>query len=83
MAKILKKWNGRAQDFNNGHANVAAYSQKQAAELLSEAYRSNTSVNEVREYFSPCWGDDMKGIEPIEPCVYHQKKYFDKPERIL
>lgn len=83
MAKVLKKWNGRAQDFNNGHANVAAYTQKQAAELLSKAYRGNTTVNEVRNYFFQCWGNNMDGIEPTEPCVYHQKTYNDKPVRIL
>jgi len=86
MAKKLKKWNGGAPGGRNGSVYVAAYNQKQAAELISKAFNSWTTISEIKNYFhSGSWGNPMNGIEPTEPCVYHQKRSFssDKPIRIL
>lgn len=85
MAKQLKKWNGRAQGNLRGHFYVAAYSQKQAAELISKAGGSHgrVTLTEIRDYYSPSgWGTPMNGIEPTEPCVYHSPQH-EKPKRIL
>jgi len=93
MAKQLKIWNGRAhgQKYKRGHVYVAAYSQKQAAELVSKAcfgeeHPDLISVNEIRTYYSAgAWGNPMNGIEPTEPCVYIQEVQFskEKPVRII
>lgn len=89
MARKIKIWNGRGHGkFQKGHIYVAAYSQKQAAELVSKACFGNdhpniVSSNEIREYYSDCWGNSMDGIEATEPCVYATKKYGDNPERII
>ena len=60
--KTLKVWNG---GHYNGkiHYFVAAYSQKQAAELVTKAGYP-TTINELRTYFSACWATDMKDIVP-------------------
>ena len=70
--KILKLWNGRGHGYthNRHHFNVAAYTQKQAAELVSIASGFPISVSEIRVYYSNCWGNSMKGIIPTEPIVY-------------
>lgn len=86
MSKKLKIWNGRSHGkYNKGHIYVAAYSQKQAAELISKSCNTFITANEIREYYSPCWGNSMNGIEPTEPCVYIQERVFQKepPIRIL
>lgn len=84
MSKQLKKWNGRASGRMKGHFYVAAHSQKQAAELIHKAggNMGGSSIWEIRNYYSNCWGNAMNGIEPIEPCVYHQVHY-ETPNRIL
>lgn len=84
MAKELKIWNGRGhgRKYGRGHIYVAAYSQKQAAELVSKAcygeeFSDNVSVNEIRNYYSAgSWGNTMNGITPTEPCVYATEKPF-------
>lgn len=87
MAKKLKKWNGRGQgEWQGGHISIAAYSQKQAAELLGKVTGyTRGNLTEIREYFSPCWGNDMEGVEPTEPCVYGTTKEnrWGKAERII
>jgi len=91
MAKQLKIWNGRGygRTYDRGHIYVAAYSQKQAAELVSRAchgdeYPDLVSTNEIRVYYSAgCWGNPMDGITPTEPCVYATKEHFGTPERII
>ena len=79
MAKKLKIWNGRTygkyRKFDTTY--VAAYSQKQAVEIIEKACGLWLSANEIRNYFSPCWGNSMKGIVPTEPCVY-VSHYSDK-----
>ncbi len=83
--RTLKKWNGRGHGkLSNQHINIAAYSQKQAAELVGEAcgYYDTIGITEIREYYSQCWGNSMDGIEPTEPCVYAEKNYTNKPVKI-
>jgi hypothetical protein len=77
MSKTLKVWNGRgycARKFgdpkwegkNGGEVcvNVCAYSRADAIRVI-EAYCGRApSVTELRDYFSPCWGNAMKGIKP-------------------
>lgn len=62
MAKKLKIWNGGHYN-GKTHYSVAAYSQKQAAELVTKAGYP-TTISELRTYFSPCWGNNMNGITP-------------------
>lgn len=84
--KTLKKWNGRGhRELTRHHIYVAAYSQKQAAELVGKAcgFSGTIGITEIREYYSPCWGIPMKGIEPTDPCVYAEKDYTSTPEKII
>lgn len=86
MARLLKKWNGRIWlNGKQGHCSIAAYSQKQAAELLEKASGYNGTLGEIRIYFSKTWGNNMNGIEPTEPCLYYNSKSWDNepPKRIL
>jgi len=72
MAKKLKLWNGRGHGYVYGKysLSVAAYSQKQAAELINQACNVKyVNTSEIRDFYSSCWGNSMQGIEPTEPCV--------------
>ena len=82
MAKQLKIWNGRGHGkYNREHIYVAAYRQKQAAELVSIACYGDEHPNiitphQIKDYYSfGCWGNTMNGIIPTEPCVYAVKKF--------
>jgi hypothetical protein len=81
--KKLKYWNGRG--VRNGHFYIAAYSQKQAAELLGKVFGfSRGMLPEIRNYFSPCWGNQMKDIKPEVPSIYYSSSsYDDKPKLVL
>ena len=77
MAKQLKIWNGRSHGhkYYRHHVYVAAYSIKQAAELVSAACfdgrKDLVSTSEIRVYYhKDCWGNSMDEITPTEPCVY-------------
>lgn len=84
MAKQLKLWNGRGHGkYNKRHINVAAYSQKQAAELVAQACATYISIGEIREFYSQCWGNSMKGITPTIPCVYVEASPLSTPERVI
>jgi len=83
MAKQLKKWNGSSGRTKYGHANIAAYTQKDAIELLKKVDGfSMMNLTHFRGYYSPCWGNDMNGIEPTEPCVYIVKNY-GTPQKVI
>ncbi len=72
----LKVWNGRGHGkYDRKHISVAAYSKKQAAEIIEIACSSPVSVNEINVYYSPCWGNSMIDIVPVEPCVYIEDHY--------
>ena len=86
MAKKLKIWNGSGcgSEYINGHLYVAAYSQKQAVEVINQACSSNVTISHFKNYFSEgSWGNDMNHIIPTEPCVYAAKHFRDKPTKIL
>lgn len=90
MSKELKIWNGRGHGkFSNGHIYVAAYSQKQAAELVSiacygEEHPDLIRTNEIKNYYHKgSWGIRMDGIVPTEPCVYVSEKMFGEPIKII
>lgn len=86
MAKQLKKWNGRGHfQYQNCSLFVAAYTQKQCAELVSLACSSKMgnkkdliSTNEIRDYYSfGVWGICMDhiNIEDIKyPSVWVQER---------
>lgn len=90
MSKELKKWNGGGGGHKQGSVYIAAYTKKQAGELLAKfkGYADFCKLvegrmnREIKNYFSPCWGNPMAGIEPTEPCLYWSKRY-EKPTRIL
>lgn len=92
MAK-LKIWNGRCHGhkYELHRAYVAAYSMKQAAEILSIAFYGSEhkdliSTSEISKYYSKgCWGNKMNGIEATEPCVYlcDERKSEYKPFRVV
>ena len=64
MVKTLKIWNGRGHgDYTNGTFYVAAYTNKQACELLGKAagYKDwPISMSELSNYYSKgSWGNTM------------------------
>ena len=75
MPKELKVWNGRGyccrkisdprwEGIDCVHANVCAYSRADARRVLAEYCGVLPSDAELRNYFSPCWGNSMQGITP-------------------
>jgi hypothetical protein len=89
--KKLKKWNGRASGMRGGWLYIAAYSKAEAARLHCMAngidpdgLSTGRAYREISEYYSECWGDPMKGIEPAAPGVWQSKEWFGQtPERIV
>lgn len=74
--RTLKIWNGRGHGkYDIKHISVAAYSKKQAAEIIGIACECHVSVSEITVYYSACWGNGMMDIIPVEPCVYIEEKY--------
>lgn len=96
--KKLKIWNGGDWEHSGGHVFVCAHSVKDAAELISEAYRkikgyadrpdiNIVSVGQIRNYYhSDCWGNSMEGVIR-ERGVWWAKSdgngRHGKPERVL
>lgn len=77
--RTLKLWNGRGHGkYSKKHISVAAYSKKQAAEIISAACNSIVSVNEISNYYANCWGDNMVGINPEQPCVYVSENFSNQ-----
>jgi hypothetical protein len=68
--KQLKLWNGRVygvlpqSDWKGTHLYVAAYSAADARRLCLELGYADPGANEVKKYWSPCWGNAMEGITP-------------------
>jgi hypothetical protein len=84
MGKILKYWNGRGHGiYRKAHINVAAFSQKQAAELVGMACKTHISIGEIREYYSQCWGDSMDGISTSIPGVFVEEKRGQPVRKVL
>lgn len=68
VVRKLKVWNGNTFISYKGkmlqaHCNVCAYSQKDAVELIGEYTYGKISLGEFRNYWAPCWGNSMDGIE--------------------
>lgn len=82
--KKLKYWNGRGHgEYHQKHLMVAAYSQKQASDLLSKVCNTPVPISEIRTYYSKCWGSSMEGITENEPCVYWEEKWTkSSPKKI-
>jgi hypothetical protein len=83
--KSLRKWRGRAWGrFLRGRFYIAAYSKKQAAELIGRAADIRGAfLNEINNYYAEDWDKDMSGIEPVAPCVYYRKDYSKPYKQIL
>lgn len=68
--KTLRLWNGRPHgvlpttDWTETHVCIAAYSAADARRVCAEAGLGEPSASELKNYFSECWGNDMKGISP-------------------
>ncbi|MDD5013521.1 MAG: hypothetical protein PHW73_00280 [Atribacterota bacterium] len=84
--KTLKIWNGRGHNKYQGyHLFVAAYSVRQAAEIVGIAcgLMSSIGVWEINNYYCKgLWGMSMQDIIPTEPCVYAEKIIGEKPFKI-
>jgi hypothetical protein len=84
MQKQLKFWNGRAAGIGKkGSLYIAAYTKKQAAELMNTAGGgTNLSfIHELTHYFSPMWGNFKEEVKPpTRPCVYWRETYGSKPK---
>jgi len=86
MGKQLKIWNGTvwSGDYKYGSVYVAAYSMKQAVELINKALGTYMSPSIIKNYYHKgCWGRAMDGIVPTEPCVYASKEFRGKPEKLI
>jgi len=74
MARKLRIWNGRGHGrlLGNHHFYVAAYSVREAVQIINEHAKCHITSNEINEYYSQCWGNPMNGITPETPCLYAQ-----------
>ena len=93
--KKLKLFNGGDWGHQGGHLYVSAYSVKDAADLVNQAYRKLSgsenskvcSVSEIQTYWSKgCWGKSMVGITPERGVWWAPEVtngYCGKPERIF
>lgn len=84
MGKTLKIWNG-GRIYSGKHKGVsvyvAAYSMKQAAEIINTAIgNEQMTASEISTYYNKgSWGNDMAHITPTEPCVYVTESYKRNP----
>ena len=62
----VKQWNGYAIKHGGvqWYIYVGATSVRQALELVKEAGFGYMGASHLKNYFSPTWGNAMKGIEP-------------------
>jgi len=83
--KKLKIWNGRGLgEYINEHFYVAAYTGKQAIELINSVIGWGMNANELRNYYNKgSWGNTMEGIEPTEPCLYVSLNNGKKVKRLI
>lgn len=70
----LKFWNGRT-DMRGFHGYIAAHSQRDAVAIGQEALGNNFSIGELRNYWSPGWGNMMQTIHPTKPGVWIVEEY--------
>ena len=82
--KVLKFWNGRPYILTKyeGHLNIAAYSKMDAIRMLQELYPNLTqgqAYPELTNYFSNCWGNDMRNVVPVRGIWLVSDKYSKNP----
>lgn len=90
MAKTLKFFSGHGHlnskysKFNTGgrrqkYLYIAAYTKKEAAELLGEV-TGFPSIYTINNYFSSAWGTRMAEIQAkvVGPCVYKADDWSDR-----
>lgn len=90
-APKLKIWNGRGFRMIDGkarkieHVYVAATSRADAVRLINEvAGWASVNDNELKTYYSPCWGNQMDGITPERGVwVTWTRTSTEKPTRLL
>lgn len=75
-SKKLKLWCGRSSRREYRSLYVAAYSQKQAREIIETTLTTYLGSNEISEYFSPMWGTAItQAIRPTKPCLFAEEVY--------
>lgn len=91
----LKFWNGRGYCCKRAddprweklrhnaapHAYVAAYSRADAARVIAGYTGRTPPDSELREYWSPAWGNAMQGIKPVRG-LWLQFDHTKKPVRV-
>ena len=96
MPRKLRCWNGRfcwgrvstdprwkdIPSNHSPHGNVCAYSRADARRVIAEYTGAVPSDNEIKEYWSDCWGNSMDGIEP-ERGFWVEFTDGAKPERLV
>lgn len=83
MPRSLRLWNGRWGRNNEQHIYIAAYSQKDAVNVIEELFgdRPRLTLYELQKYFSPHWGNPMDGIKP-ERGAWITHSWRETPQRI-
>jgi len=84
MAKKLKLFNGRGQE-QGEHLNIAAHSRADACRMLVKLYPYTAEghwTREMKDYFSPCWGISMDGIEPRRG-IWIEKNKFKRDSTVV
>ena len=73
--KHLKFWNGRPlgkflrnDNYKSAHMYVAAYSRAEAQRLIDKI--GCVGRNEIKEYYSECWGTTMDTVVPYDSGVW-------------
>lgn len=92
--KKLKIWNGRAYAVPyprrpewpgmsfSPHIFICALSKIDAARICEDYFGFPPSYAEMRDYWSPCWGNSMEGIIP-ERGLWIQFEGFEPPVRVV
>ena len=97
MSKTLKLWNGRGcsvrkhddpiwkQVPSNGSVRIyaAAYSRADLRRLIAEYCGMTPSDNELKTYWSECWGIDMEGVVPERGLWFKYGYGEEKPIQIF
>lgn len=78
VGRRLQMWNGRGNTLRNSDdsiwagvrlnayscAYVAAYSRADARRVIAEYLGRDIGDAEIRDYWHPCWGNDMRDVVP-------------------
>lgn len=74
------RWKNRAMQ-DAPHAYVAAYSREDARRVIAEYCGQMPSAGELKNFFSPHWGNPMEGAEPVRG-LWLQFERFGKPVQV-